>query len=108
MAAKMATKDMENTAMAITSLFNSHRNVVLLCVLACMCCPPNSKRGDISVANYFCESMTVAKVTTTNMNIIKITITLFFNSLGKVLLARGVEIKTQKHLSINRNQIAGM
>ena len=37
MAVKMATKDLENTEMVITSLFNSHINV-LVCVLACMFC----------------------------------------------------------------------
>ena len=85
MAAKMATKDMENTEMAITSLFNSNRNV-LLCVLACMCCPPNNKRGDISMGNDVCKSKMAAKVATTNMEIIKITITSLFNSLRNVLL----------------------
>ncbi len=82
----MATNDMENTEMAIISLFNSHRNVVLLCVLACMLCPPNNKRGDISMANDVYKSKMAAKVATTNKKIIKITITPFFNSLRNVLL----------------------
>ena len=76
MAAKMVTNDMENTEMVITSLFNSHSNV-LLCVLACMFCHPNNKRGDISVANDVRKSIMAVKVTTTNMTLIKITVTSF-------------------------------
>ena len=68
----MATKDMENTEMAIISLFNSHRNVVLLCVLACMFCPPNNKRGDISMANDVCKSKMDADIATTNITISKL------------------------------------
>ena len=63
----------------------SHINV-LLCVLASMFCPPNNKRGDISMANDVCKSKMAAKVATTNMKIIKITITSFYNSLRNVLL----------------------
>ena len=69
-----------------TSLFNSHRSV-LLCVLACMhVCPPNNKRGDVSMTFDVCKSKMAAKVATTNMKIIKMTITSFSNSPRNVLL----------------------
>ena len=70
------------------TLFNSHRNV-LVCVLACMVCPPNNKRGDVSMENDVCKSKIDAKVATTNMKIIKITITSFCNSLKNLLLVYG-------------------
>ena len=59
------------TEMALTSLFNSHRNL-LLCVLTCMFCPQNNKRGDISMANDVYKSKMAVNVATTNMNIIKL------------------------------------
>ena len=74
MVANMVTKDMENTKMAITSLCIPHRNV-LVCLLACMFCPPNNKRGDVSMANDVYKSNMADKVAATNMKAIKITIT---------------------------------
>ena len=68
-----------------SSLFNAHINVCL-CVLACMCCPPNNKIGDVSTANDVCKSKMAAKFATTNMTIIEITIKSFFNLLRNLLL----------------------
>ena len=48
MFANMAHKDMNNTEIAITHyLIHIEMYFTCVCVLACMCCPPNNKRGDV-------------------------------------------------------------